>query len=334
MSAARRIGRVALGRLGFGGAPLGNLYAALDEAVGLDAVRRAYDLGIRYFDTAPLYGVGLSEHRIGQVLRGVPRDSFVLSSKVGRLLRPLPDPPAVQHGYVGALPFRVEYDYSYDGALRSIEDSLQRLGMARLDIVFIHDIDRFTHGDDQPRRFAEAMDGAYRALARLRDEGTVGAIGLGVNEVQVCLDAAAAGDFDGLLLAGRYTLLDQSALTALLPLCVARGMAIVLGGPYNSGVLATGAVPGAHYDYKPAPPAILDRVAAMEAVCRRFGVTLAAAALQFPLAHPAIAAVIPGARDAAEVSANQALADAVIPAEFWAALRDEGLITPEAPIPS
>jgi D-threo-aldose 1-dehydrogenase len=328
-----RIGNVVVTRLGFGGAPLGNLYAPLDEATALATVARAHELGIHYFDTAPLYGLGLSEHRIGHVLRDLPRDGFTLSSKVGRLLHPQRQPPAEQHGFVGALPFEVRYDYSYDGALRSIEDSLQRLGLARLDIVYIHDIDRFTHGADQPQRFAEAMNGAYPALERLREEGVVGAIGLGVNEVQVCLDAAAAGNFDGFLLAGRYTLLDQSALGALLPLCAARGMSIVLGGPYNSGILATGAVPGARYDYQPAEPEILARVGALEAICRRFAVPLRAAALQFPLAHPAIVSVIPGARNIEEVEAGRDLLALPIPVEFWTALRAGGLIAADAPLP-
>ena len=329
------LGRVRVSSLGFGGAPLGNLYAPLDEAAAEDAVRQALRLGVTYFDTAPHYGHGLSEHRIGRVLRARSRDAFALSTKVGRLLVADPKAPAEQHGYVAALPFRQRFDYSYDGALRSLEDSLQRLGLARIDIAYIHDIDRFTHGpDQQPRRFREAMEGAYRALDRLRADGTIGAIGLGVNDWEVCRDALAHGDFDGFLLAGRYTLLDQSALTELLPACAKRGVKIVIGGPYNSGILATGAVAGARYDYGPAPPEILARVIAIEAVTREFAVPLRAAALQFPLGHPDVVSVIPGARSAAEVEANALLMATPIPDGFWQALQDRGLLARDAPIPA
>ncbi|MBL8671919.1 MAG: aldo/keto reductase [Alphaproteobacteria bacterium] len=331
----RRIGTARVGALGFGGAPLGNLYAPVAEDEALAAVRRAHDRGIRAFDTAPHYGNGLSEHRIGQVLRERPRDSFALSTKVGRILTADPAVGTTQHGYVGTLPFRQHFDYSHDGALRSIEDSLQRLGMARVDVAYIHDIDAFTHGAaEQPRRFREAMEGAYRALERLRREGTIKAIGLGVNEVQVCRDALAHGDFDGFLLAGRYTLLDQAALPELLPLCLKRGAHIVLGGPYNSGILATGAVPGARYDYKPASPEMLARVQAIEALCREHGVPLKAAALQFPLGHPAVACVIPGARSPAEVEENLDLLARPIPSTLWSALKAEHLLPADVPVPA
>jgi D-threo-aldose 1-dehydrogenase len=330
----REIGKARVTLLGFGGAPLGNLYAPIDKAAALASVERAYALGVLYFDTAPHYGNGLSEHRVGHVLRHLPRDSFTLSTKVGRLLSPDPAAPFEQHGYQGGLPFSQRFDYSYDGTLRSLEDSLQRLGLARIDIAYIHDIDDFTHGPvDQPARFREAMEGAYRALERLRAERVVRAIGLGVNQVQVCLDAVRHGDFDGFLLAGRYTLLDQSAHDALLPLCRERGLGIVLGGPYNSGILATGAVPGARYDYRPASEAVLRKVRAIEALCRRFDVPLKAAALRFPLGHPAVAAVIPGARSPEEVEENLALLHRPIPAAFWDALKAEGVLAADVPIP-
>lgn len=328
-----RLCALRLGPLGFGGAPLGNLYAPIDDATALATVRHAWDLGIRHFDTAPLYGQGLSEHRIGHVLRDRPRGDFVLSTKVGRLLSPDPDAPEAQHGFVGALPFAPRYDYSYDATMRSLEDSLQRLGLARLDIVYIHDIDRFTHGDAQPQRFREAMAGAYKALEALRSAGAVEAIGLGVNEWEPCRDALRHGDVDGFLLAGRYTLLDQSALGELLPLCVSRGAGVVIGGPYNSGILATGAVPGARYNYAAATPEILTRVGRIEGVCRHFDVPLKAAALQFPLGHPAVLAVIPGARSPQEVEENVALLNAPIPREFWSALKSAGLIGPDVPTP-
>ena len=330
-----RFGTLALGRIGLGTAPLGNLFAAVSEEDAAQTVRRAHALGVRYIDTAPHYGNGLSEHRVGAAVRGVERASFVLSTKVGRLLSADPDAPRDQHGYVGVLPFRQRFDYSYDGALRSIEDSLQRLGLARIDIALIHDIDAFTHGAEaQPQRFREAMEGAYRALARLKSAGTIGAIGLGVNECRVCLDALRHGDFDGFLLAGRYTLIDQSAHPELLPACLARGARIILGGPYNSGILARGAVAGATFDYLPAEPAILERVRAVSAICATFDVPLQAAALQFPLGHPAVATVLPGARSAAEVEANLRFAAHPIPADFWLALRDARLVPPEAPLPS
>ena len=329
----RHLGGVALGPLGFGGAPLGNLYAAIDEDEAIGAVRRAWDLGIRHFDTAPHYGHGLSEHRLGEILRRRPRDEFVLSTKVGRLLTPDASAPAAQHGFAATLPFAQHFDYSADGARRSLEDSLQRLGLARIDIAYVHDCDAHAHGADAPAAFRAAMEGALPALARLKEEGAVGAIGLGVNAWQTCRDALAHADIDLFLLAGRYTLLDQSSLDALLPLCVARGTGIVIGGPYNSGILASGAVAGARYDYEPAPPAILERVRAIEAACARHRVPLKAAALQFPLAHPAVVAAIPGARNPAEVDENLALVRHPIPAAFWAELRSTQLLRPDAPVP-
>ena len=334
MAAERRIGKVALGPLGLGTAPLGNLFSPVAEKTAIETVRRADALGIGYIDTAPHYGNGLSEHRVGEALRAVPRDSFVLSTKVGRLLTADPSAPRDQHGYVHVLPFRQRFDYSHDGALRSVEDSLQRLGLARIDIALIHDIDAFTHGPEaQPRRFREAMEGALPALDRLRSEGVIGAVGLGVNDAGVCLDALRHGGFDGFLLAGRYTLLDQSALAELLPACLEKKAAVILGGPYNSGILAR-PVGGATYDYKPAPAAMLRRVEALAAICADFNVPLQAAALQFPLGHPAVVTVLPGARSPEEVAANHGFARHPIPAAFWHALREQGLIAPAAPVPA
>ena len=334
-TAPDRFGALSLGRIGLGTAPLGNLFAPVSEEDALATVRRALELGVRYIDTAPHYGNGLSEHRVGAALRGIERECFVISTKVGRLLSPDPAAPRDQHGYVGVLPLRQRFDYSHDGALRSIEDSLQRLGLDRIDIALIHDIDAFTHGAEaQPRRFREAMEGACRALVRLKAEGAIGAIGLGVNDWRVCLDAMKHADFDGFLLAGRYTLIDQSALPELLPACAARGIRIILGGPYNSGILARGAVAGATFDYRPAEPEILDRVRVVTSVCAAFDVPLQAAALQFPLGHPAVATVLPGARSTAEVEANLRFAAHPIPAAFWHALRDERLIAPDAPVPA
>ena len=331
----RRLGRgnLRVSQLGFGGAPLGNLFSELDEGDATHAVASAFASGIRFFDTAPLYGHGLSEHRIGAALRHRRRDDFVLATKVGRLLRP--DPAADGGLYRKILPFATAYDYSYDGVLRSIEDSLQRLGLARIDIVHIHDVDVWTHGSQaaMDARFAEVMKGGYRALLRLREEKAIGAIGVGVNEWQACQRFAAEGDFDCFLLAGRYTLLEQAALDSFLPLCVARDIAVIIGGPFNTGILATGAMEGATYDYRPAPADVMARVRRIEAICRSHGVALASAALQFPLHHPAVSSVIPGARSAAEIAANVATFDVPMPPALWAELKQAGLLRPDAPTP-
>jgi len=282
--------------LGFGGAPLGNLFAAIADEAATDLVHHAFDRGIRYFDTAPHYGNGLSEHRMGAALRALSRDDYVLSTKVGRLLIADRNAPREQNGYVDVLPFVQRWDYSADATLRSIEDSLQRLGLARIDYVFIHDVARDAHGDAQPERFREAMDGAVPALARLKAERVIAGFGLGVNDWQVCVDALAHADMDILLLAGRYTLLDQTALPQLLPLCVDRGTRVVLGGPFNSGILATGTRPPngrpVYFNYAPATTEVLARARAIEAVCEAHRVPLKAAALQFPAAHPAISCVL------------------------------------------
>ncbi len=323
-------------RLGFGGAPLGNLYQAVDEAQAEQALTAAWALGVRYYDTAPLYGSGLSEQRLGRFLRGKPRHSYLLSSKVGRLLTAgeaddtASDAPP---GYVQPLRFSVRFDYSADGALRSVEDSLRRLGVDRLDIAYIHDIDVHTHGVRQRQRFHEAMEGAWPALRRLRSEGVLRAVGLGVNETQVCIEALKHGDFNCFMVAGRCTLLDASAHDALIPACAAHGVQLVIAGAYNSGILASGAVPGARYDYSPASQPILDRVARLEGVAARHGVPLRAAALQFALGSPAVSQVMVGVRSAAEMVEADAMFRRPVPAAFWQALRDEGMLAPRVPVP-
>ncbi len=323
---------------GFGGAPLGNLFAPIADEHAVALVRAAHASGVRYFDTAPHYGNGLSEHRMGAALRELPRDEFLLSTKVGRLLIADPNAPRDQNGYVGVLPFAQRWDYSFDGTLRSLDDSLQRLALARIDYVFIHDVARDAHGDAQPQRFRDAMEGAIPALARLKADGTIKGFGLGVNDWEVCVDALAHADLDILLLAGRYTLLDQTALPDLLPRCVARGVRVVIGGPFNSGILATGPRPAGggapSFDYAPAPAAMVARAAAIEHLCAAHGVALKAAALQFPRAHPAVACVLPGVRSGAELAENLDLSRAPIPAAFWRELRGHGLVAPDAPLPA
>lgn len=327
----RTLGRtgVTLTTLGFGATSLGNLYRAQTEDGAMQAVEAAHRAGIRYFDTAPLYGFGLAEHRIGAARRRLP-DDIVLSTKVGWRLFPRGASPgpgsAADSLFDRPAPFTPRIDYSYDGAMRSFEDSLQRLGTDRVDLLLLHDCDRRNHGDAYRDRFREAMDGAYRALLSLREQGAVRAIGAGLNEWEACQEFAEAGDFDCFLLAGRYTLLDQTSLDSFLPLCEQRGIGIILGGPYNSGILATGPVEGALYDYAPASPAILERTRAIESICLRHAVPLRAAALQFPLSHPTVATVIPGARDAAEVEENLRLITHPIPDALWQELRQAGLI--------
>lgn len=328
---------LAFTELGFGTAPLGNLYRAMSDENADETLQAAWDAGIRYYDTAPLYGLGLAETRLNRFLRGKPRQSYLLSTKIGRLLAVAPPGERTGIGKFFDVPNRREvYDYSHDGVLRSMEASLERLGVDRIDILFAHDLDIFTHGSKSASdaRIAEFMErGGYRAMTRLRDEGVVKAIGAGVNEWQVCESLARLGDFDLFLLAGRYTLLEQEALDSFLPLCVERGIGIVIGGAYNSGILASGPTPGAFYNYEPAPPAILERVAAIQAVCARHGVALVQAALRFPLAHPAVVCIIPGAARPEEVTLNLETLGARIPAALWSDLKTAGLLHDDAPQP-
>ncbi|TQV65741.1 aldo/keto reductase [Aliiroseovarius halocynthiae] len=284
--------------------------------------------GYRYVDTAPFYGFGKSERMIGDLLRG--RD-YVLSTKVGRLLKPgLPADPAAM-GWPDPLPFHPVFDYSYDAIMRSFEDSQQRLGLDKIDILFVHDIGEMTHGaDDNAHHFATLRDSGYRALDELRSAGNIKAIGLGVNEVQVCRDALTIGDWDVFLLAGRYTLLEQAPLDDLFPECAAAGTQIIVGGPYNSGIL----VGGTTWNYGDAPEQVITRVSALRACADRHNVPLPAAALQFPLAHPLVVSIIPGLRSRAELTQTLDWVATDIPAAFWHDLRAEGLLHPKAPIPT
>jgi len=320
--------------LGLGTAPLGNLYRAISDEAADAVFDAAWEAGVRYFDTAPLYGLGLAETRLNRFLRSKPRDEYVLSTKIGRLLKVATEETRDGHGKWFDVPARNEvYDYGYDATLRSVEFSLERLGVDRIDILFAHDLDVFNHGSQTvlDAKLNELMEGGYKALLRLREEGTISAFGAGVNEWQPCQWLVERGDFDIFLLAGRYTLLEQEALESFLPLCVERGIGIVIGGPYNSGILATGARDGAFYNYDPAPKDILDRVSRIEAVCDRHGVRLVDAAFQFPLRHPAVVSVIPGGQGLEEMLSNVRAAEASIPDAFWSDLKAEGLLREDAP---
>ena len=322
-------------RLGFGAASIGGLYEAVSDGDAIATVNRAWELGIRTFDVAPLYGYGAAERRLGAALAGRPRDDFVLSTKVGRLVRRVDDiptsadvdPQAIDGRedayYVLTEPLRMVFDYSADGVRRSIDESLARLRLDRIDIALIHDPD--TH-------WAAAIGEAFPALARLREAGVIRAIGVGMNQSAMLARFAREGDFDVFLLAGRYTLLDQDALAELLPLCMTRGTAVLAGGVMNSGILADPR-PGGHFNYRTAPPVVVDRARRLAGVCARHGVPLRAAAAQFPLAHPAIRSLIAGVRRVDHLDEYPELLRRPIPAALWADLRAEALIDPAAPVP-
>jgi D-threo-aldose 1-dehydrogenase len=328
----RRLGRTSLEvtALGLGCATMGGHRIPVTREEAEATVRAAWAAGVRYVDTAPYYGFGQAERSVGDGLRAVPRDEWVLSTKVGRLLRPQAN-PAAGETQPRPMPFDAVFDYSYDAVMRAFEDSLQRLGLARIDILYVHDIGAMQHGQEKhPAVMYAFRDGGYRALEELRGGGVVRAIGIGVNEREVLLEAMEWGDWDAFLLAGRYTLLEQAPLDDLLPKCLRAGVSIVIGGPLNSGILAGRNT----WNYKTAPPEVVARVDAIRAVCDRHQVPLAAAALQFPLAHPAVAAIIPGPRNVAEFEANMELLRYPIPSALWADLRDAKLLHPDAPTPT
>ena len=316
---------LALSQLGVGCAPFGHLNAATSDRTVLEAFRHLYDNGLRYFDVAPFYGMGLAEHRLGMCLRTIDRRSVILSTKVGRLIDATAGAPAAG-AFGGAYPFTFHYDYTYDATMRSLEASMLRLGTNAIDIVLIHDVNRRWQGDRLEERYAQAMSGAYRALESLRAQGTIKAIGVGVNDWGILERFAGDGDFDCFMLAGRYTLLDHTAGQSFLPMCEKRDIGVLLAAPFNSGILATGSIPGATYFYETAQPEIVERVTRIEAACRRHGVALAAAALQFPLRHRAITSVVTGMRDEGEARANVGHMKAAISEAFWDELAREGLI--------
>jgi D-threo-aldose 1-dehydrogenase len=319
--------------LGYGGAPIGNFNGVFSDADAQDMVSQAWDQGIRYFDTAPGYGNGLSEHRLGHALRRRDRKELVLSTKVGRVLTPMLDAPSTNGQYLDIPPFVAGYDYSYDGVMRAVEQSMQRMLTDHFDVLFIHDCDRYTHGSAAPELFHQAIVSAFPALESLREQQVVKAIGFGINETDLMIEAIKSTDVDVCLLAGRYTLLEQEPLDELFPVCEQQGVGIVLGGVYNSGVLATGPVSGARFNYAPADASILARAKQLQDVCRRHNVPLAAVALQFAYAHPVVVSACIGARDEKQQARNAELFESSVPGELWDDLRAADLIRSDAPIP-
>ena len=325
----RRVGQTKLeiDSLGLGGAPLGGNFVDLGYAQAEELIQAAKNIGIGYFDTAPWYGFGRSERVMGDVLRG---SEYILSDKVGRLLAPGPVKNPADFGMVDPLPFNVVYDYSYDGIMRAYEDSLQRLGLDRIDILLVHDIGEFQHGQDHMKHFKSLESGGYRAMDELRTAGLIKAIGLGVNENKVCMDALAIGDWDVFLLAGRYTLLEQTAVDKLFPACRKAGTSIICGGPFNSGVL----VGRDTWNYAKAPKDVIDKARALGVVADEFDIPLPAAALQFPLGDEIVCSVIPGPRDKGELEQIVTWFKTPIPKEFWSTLKEKKLIEPSAAVPS
>ena len=321
--------------LGFGSAPIGNLFRAISDDDAHAVLEAAWAGGIRYFDTAPLYGLGLSETRLNRFLRGKPRDEYVISTKIGRLFRVATPETRDGFGKWFDVPSRNEiYDYGYDAVFRSVEFSLERLGLDRIDVLYAHDLDIFNHGSQAAldARLAEFMNGGYRALLRLREDGVIRAFGAGVNEWEPCAWMMERGDFDIFLLAGEYSLLRTDALEGFMNPAAARGVGVVVGGPYNSGILATGPRPGAQYRYNDAPDWAMEKAGRLQALCQAHGVRLVDAAFQFCARHPAVVSVIPGGQTLFEMESNLAAAAAEIPPALWAAMKAEGLIHPEAPV--
>ena len=327
----RKLGKtdVAVTALGLGGTGVAGMYKAVSEKDAIGTVERAWDAGVRYFDVAPFYGFGRGEIIYGRVLKHRPRDEFVLSTKVGRIVHHGKRPPGNRDPAIFPAETETysEFDFRPEGVTRSFEDSLQRLGLKRIDVLYIHDPDLASSA-------REVMELTYPVLHQWRASGAVRAIGIGMNTVPMLVELVREGDFDCVLLAGRYTLLDQSALAELLPLCQRRNVSVVMGGAYNSGILATGAVPGAHYDYQPASPAIMEKTRRIEAVCARHCLPLKAAALQFPFGHPAVVSNIPGTSSASRFDENLRALQTPIPASFWEDLKEEELLRDDAPVPT
>lgn len=320
-----------LTRLGLGCSQMGGLYRATSAREVEDVFACAWAAGVRYFDTAPYYGYTRSEHRLGAQLAECARHEYVVSTKVGRLLRPDASVAPGDGGWANPYPFRPVYDYSYSGVMRSFEDSQQRLGLAHIDILYVHDIGRDTHGEQHATYWQQlTTGGGFRALDELRRSGAIKAVGLGVNEWQVVQDSMREFNLDCTMLAGRYTLLEQDSLTPFLDECLRRGNAIVVAGVFNSGILAG----NTKFNYAEAPAHVVARVQALTAVCAEFNVPVPAAALQFPLAHPAVVSCVTGVRTAAQLQQNLAWLEQPLPPALWQALRERQLLHPAAPVPA
>jgi len=319
--------QICVTRLGLGGGPLAGYHTDVAEDEAIATVHRALSLGLNLFDTAPMYGCGKSELLIGRALSGRQRETFVLATKVGRVLEPIDPSEAAKlyFGYQNPLHFRPVFDFSYSGVMRSVTESLKRLNLNRIDIAHIHDPDD---------HYEDAIRSAYPALAGLRKEGAIGAISAGMNQAEMPARFAREADFDCFLIAGRYTLLEYTGMDDLLSLCLKKRISIIIGAPFNSGILATGAREGAFFNYAVAPPSVVEKVRQIESVCAQYGVPLKAAALQFPFAHPAVASIIPGGRSAGEVEENFSLMKFEIPPKFWNELSRRDLLPKGAPLPS
>jgi len=325
--------RVRVAGLGFGTAPIGNLYAEVGEDEARNALERALRLGVRYFDSAPFYGHGLAERRLGRALAGSRRDGFAVSTKVGRRIESDPARSEMITDGFAVHGSRAVFDYSRDGVLRSFEASLERLGLDRVDLLFLHDVGRLTHGDNHPEMLRQALEAALPAMAGLRDQGVVGAIGIGVNEVEVCRELMPRFDLDCIMLAGRYTLFEQASALPMLDEAHRRGVKVVVAGPYNSGLLGDPHGPGSTYNYAPADSDTLERARRIYAICAEEGVDVGAAALQFPAVHPSVCAVVAGMRNVMEVESALARSSQRLPARIWPRLRGAGIIDAVAPVP-
>lgn len=319
--------------LGFGTAPIGNLYAEVGEDEARDSLERALGLGVRYFDTAPFYGHGLAEHRLGRAMADSPRNGFAVSTKVGRRIEPDSAQRAQVNDGFAVHGSRAVFDYSRDGVLRSFEGSLERLGLDHVDLLLLHDVGHLTHGDNHPQMLRQALEEALPAMADLRDQGVVDAIGIGVNEVDVCRELMPRFHLDCIMLAGRYTLFEQASALPLLDEACRRGVKVVVGGPYNSGLLGDPHGPGSTYNYSPADSGTLERARRIYAICAEEGVDVGAVALQFPAAHPAVCAVVAGLRNVMEVESALARSSQRLPARIWPRLRGAGIIDAAAPVP-
>ena len=320
--------------ISYGTAVLGNYYEVLSNDEASQVINKAFDLGINYFDTAPLYGFGLSEHRVGMNLQLKDRDSYILSTKVGRLLSPA-DPKEIDRGaWKGGLNFNPYYDYSYDGTMRCIEESMHRLGISKIDILHIHDVDYFTHKEKHlvEKYFSEAIKGAYKALEELRRNGDISAISIGINEFEMAERFLKEVDVDCVMLAGRYTLLEQNSLKTFLPLCEKNKVDILLAAPFNSGILA-GSEKNLNWNYAKASKELIDKVNSLKRICDNYNIPLAAAAIQFPLAHPVVKTVVTGAVNVKELEENVSYLDVKIPNDFWQELKELNLIAKESPVP-